>query len=55
MTQNGICPLYLPIYKGGGSAIGWMQFETNGFDGQIVWIRQAGAVGKYYAGGFTNR
>jgi hypothetical protein len=56
LTQNGVCPLYLPLYSGGGSVLGWMQFGTNGFDGMAVWIKQAGGSAKYYyPGGFTNQ
>jgi hypothetical protein len=57
LTQDGVCPLYLPLYSGGGSVLGWMQFGTNGFDGMAVWVKQAGGLAKvnYYPAGFTNQ
>jgi hypothetical protein len=55
LSENGSCPLYLSLYGGSGSLLSWVQFGTNGFDGQVVWIRQAGAPGKFYPLGFTNQ
>jgi len=57
LTQDGVCPLYLPLYSGGGSVLGWMQFGTNGFDGMAVWIKQSGGSvkTKNYPAGFTNQ
>lgn len=56
LSQSGSWPLYAALYKGGGVVIGWVQFNgaaTNGFAGQCVWTKPAGAAAPY-SGGLTN-
>ena len=56
LSGAGMWPLYAQPYKGEGVTIGWMQFGStadDGFDGQCVWTKPAGASG-VYSGGLTN-
>jgi hypothetical protein len=49
-------PMYLPLYKGQGSALGWLAVasEVNSdVSGDVVWIKKPQKA-KYYPGGFTN-
>jgi hypothetical protein len=53
LAKDGSWPLYAAPYKGGGVAIGWMKFGTlpaDGFDGQAVWMKPAGASAVYPQG-----
>ena len=56
LSKTGAWPLFAVPYKSGGVAVGWLQFagtSTDGFDGQCVWVKPAGA-GTPYSGGLTN-
>jgi len=56
LSKSGSWPLFAAPYKSGGMAIGWLQFggtRNDGFDGQCVWTKPAGA-GAPYSGGLTN-
>jgi hypothetical protein len=56
LSKSGAWPLYTTPYKSGGVTIGWMQFGSkaaDGFDGQCVWTKPAGASA-VYSGGLTN-
>jgi len=53
ISKTGIWPMYAQPYKTGGVTIGWMQFgskPSDGFDGQCVWTKPAGAAAIYSAG-----
>lgn len=59
VSKEGVWPFYLPLYAGGGSALGWIRFtNAPGFPanltGSILWIKQANATNAYYPAGFTN-
>ena len=56
LSKTGSWPLYSAPYKTGGMVVGWLQFagtRADGFDGQCVWTKPAGA-GTPYSGGLTN-
>lgn len=53
LSSDGIWPLYSSLYSGQGCVMGWIQF-SNLVSGDLVWIKSAGASGKYYSAGFTN-
>ena len=56
VATDGRWPLYVSLYHGKGSLIGWMTFTNqpaNGFNGMVVWSKVAGA-GRPYPKGFTN-
>jgi hypothetical protein len=55
LSESGIWPLYTSAYQGLGEVMGWMQFGTNGVNGQLVWMKQSGANTKIYPSGFTNQ
>jgi len=49
-------PLYVPLYKGKGSLISWVNFTnetTTDVSGLFNWFKQTNSA-KYYAAGFTN-
>ncbi len=56
LSKNGDWPLYVPLYKGKGSLISWVNFanqpESDLF-GLFNWFKRAQAA-KHYAAGFTN-
>ena len=56
LSKNGDWPLYVPLYKGKGSLISWVNF-TNQPDSDLLglfnWFKQT-QTAKYYAAGFTN-
>lgn len=55
VSSEGIWALYVPLYGGQGSAMSWVQFDTNGsLSGDLVWMKPAGLVTKNYPAGFTN-
>jgi hypothetical protein len=58
LSATGDWAMYVPLYRGTGSAWGWMQFDTNSpaatVSGSINWIRPARAGALYYPAGFTN-
>lgn len=55
ISAEGIWPLYAAPYGGRGVVLGWVEMSTNTFGGQLVWLKQAGALPtRYYPAGFTN-
>lgn len=56
ISKNGDWPLYVPLYKGKGALISWVNF-TNQPDSDVIgafnWFKQT-QTAKYYGGGFTN-
>jgi hypothetical protein len=53
LSGDGQWGLYVPLYGGKGSALGWVSFtgvETNALSGQVIWTRPALAGGQ---NGFT--
>lgn len=57
LSKNGHWPLYVPLYKGKGSVVSWVNFDTNqpatDLAGTFHWFKQAQAA-KLYKLGFTN-
>ncbi len=58
VSKDGLWPLYVPLYKGTGAIISWMQFDTNqpesDVSGQLVWMKPLSLSGETYNPGFTN-
>jgi hypothetical protein len=57
VCENGQWPLYLKLYSGKGSMLGWLTFaatETNDITGDVSWIRPVISNTVFYAPGFTN-
>jgi hypothetical protein len=56
LSKTGQWPFYMKLYKGAGSALGWITF-TNSADsklgGSVSWIK-TGSFGTFYSAGFTN-
>lgn len=58
LASNGQCAVYLPLYKNGGSLIGWLTFgdtATNDIRGPLLWTKPSGVTGPLYSGGFTGQ
>jgi serpin B len=56
ISTNGFWPLYVPLYAGKGSLLGWINFTNlpaSRLNGTASWIK-TGAFGPDYAHGFTN-
>jgi hypothetical protein len=56
ISQNGDWPLYVGLYGGKGSLLGWTSVtnhEDGDLNGILSWSKAA-AAGKLYANGFTN-
>lgn len=56
LSKTGAWPLYAAPYSSKGLIVGWMQFggtPSDGFDGQCVWTKPAGASAPY-ANGLNN-
>ena len=56
VSKNGEWPLYVPLYQGKGSLLGWVTFTnlpTLKLTGDVSWIK-TNASGAYYTNGFTN-
>jgi hypothetical protein len=57
ISKNGLWPLYLSLYSGGGSALSWITFTNRSNDdlnGALSWIKLATPLAKLYPAGFTN-
>jgi hypothetical protein len=58
LSKTGNWPLYLPLYKGQGALVSWVNFNTNApdtdFSGLLTWIKQSQPTARFYADGFTN-
>jgi hypothetical protein len=56
LSKAGLWPLYVPLYAGKGSLLGWVTFTnapTYKLTGDVSWIK-TNASGLYYSSGFTN-
>jgi hypothetical protein len=56
VSKDGQWPLYVPVYKGTGSLLGWITFTNepgSKLIGNVSWSK-TGAYGLYYTNGFTN-
>jgi len=59
ITKEGLWPLYLPLYSGGGSVLGWVTVSNapgtvTNLAGTLVWIKRANATNMFDSAGFTN-
>lgn len=56
VSKKGQWPLYLPLYAGKGSALGWLTFANRPDDdlnGLVSWIKPPLGGAKYYPAGFN--
>jgi hypothetical protein len=59
LSTNGLWPLYVSLYGGGGSLLGWVQVNTNPppdyrvVSERISWIKPVKLNNAYYPGGFS--
>jgi hypothetical protein len=57
LSGKGNWAVYVPLYSGKGSLLGWLNYDTNqppgGFNGWLSWIRPAQKTA-LYPNGFTN-
>ena len=54
VSSQGSWPLYISVYGGKGSIIGWLSFTNNGINGQADWFKLPQTTARFYPGGFTN-
>jgi hypothetical protein len=55
ISSEGQWPLYVSLYGGNGSILGWLTFTNDGaISGQTGWFKLHEAAAKLYPGGFTN-
>ena len=60
LAKDGRQPLFVPLYKGGGFIIGWINFSPGAINtpgSDVVWIKPtlAGNGAPYYPSGFSER
>jgi hypothetical protein len=53
LSQEGCWPFYLGLYKGSGSALGWLLVTNGNVGGLVSWIKPSMTC-KYYPFGLTN-
>jgi hypothetical protein len=59
ISTNGYWPLYVPLYKGQGSVLGWVQMnrkaapQTNVASSRVLWTKPAILNAAYYPEGFV--
>jgi hypothetical protein len=57
LSQNGLWPVYIPLYAGHGSLQSWLNFANRPADdlnGAVSWIKPSDKRARYYAAGLTN-
>jgi uncharacterized repeat protein (TIGR02543 family) len=58
LSKSNQWPFYLPLYKGKGALLSWVNFDPTQTDtdlaGVLSWIKQSQPTAKYYKDGFTN-
>ncbi len=57
LSMQGQCPVYVPLYSGGGSVLSWLTITnrpTDDVTGLLSWIKPAQIKAKLHPGGFTN-
>jgi len=57
VAANGQWPFFANLYKGKGSAFGWLTVAdtpTNDLSGLLLWTKKEGVGGPLYRAGFTN-
>jgi hypothetical protein len=57
ISQDGSAPLYVSLYSGKGSLMGWLNFTNvppKTLSGLLTWMKPSTAAKTLYPGGFTN-
>lgn len=54
LLTTGQWAFYVPLYKGNGSILSWLTFNTGAISGTTDWFKLSAAGGKLYPAGFTN-
>jgi hypothetical protein len=57
LSQDGVWPLYVPLYTGKGLVMGWVTFaseQDSDLNAGLSWIKPAGARGAFYPAGFNH-
>lgn len=57
LASNGQWPVYLALYRGGGSVVGWLTIADDGVNdlsGRVLWTRPAGFSTIFYPLGFAS-
>ncbi len=50
LLTTGQWPLYIPLYSGGGSVLGWLNFSNGVIGGTVDWFKRSGLTGLYPTG-----
>jgi fibronectin type 3 domain-containing protein len=56
LSEDGMWPLFVPLYKGQGLVMAWVSFAnrtTDDLHGGLNWLKQPNLLSKYYPAGFT--
>ena len=53
LSRQGQWPLYISLYGGKGSMLGWLAFTNSGISGQTAWFKLPQATAKLYPNGIT--
>jgi hypothetical protein len=51
-SAEGMWPIYIPLYKGRGLVIGWINCQSNPAPQAVMWVKSADAA-RYYPTGFS--
>jgi hypothetical protein len=52
VSAAGSWPFYVPLYKGGGEIMGWLNFDSSTVGGQTTWIKLPDSRSKNFPDGF---
>jgi len=58
ISQDGLVPVYVPLYSGQGSVFGWLAFSNlppKTVSGDLTWFKLSGPAKSLYTNGFTNQ
>lgn len=58
VAGSGVWPVYVPLYGGKGSLMGWLTFTNStvsSCDGDLRWVKAPSAGGKNYTTGFATK
>jgi len=56
LSEDGVWPLFVPLYKGQGLVMAWVSFAnrtTDDLHGGLNWLKEPNLLSKYYPAGFT--
>ena len=53
-TEQGYCPLYVPLYGNRGFLLGWVNLRTNQFASSVTWLMPPSLPGHFNTNGFTH-